>query len=232
VLCYHAVADEWEHHLAVRQTSFEQHVRSLLRRGFRPRTVVEALGSGGRSFHITFDDAFRNVVGALTLLRTLGVPATVFVCADLADDGSPLPVAALPSAPREHWRTMTWDELRAIADEGVEVGSHTCGHPHLTRVGDAELRRELGESRERIEAELGRPCRLLAYPFGEHDARVRTATKAAGYTVAFAQGDGPRTVDLLALPRVSVYRVDTPARVRFKLTRLGREAAALKARWG
>lgn len=226
------MTEEWEHHLAVRYTSFEQQVRSLLGRGFRPRSAIEALRVGGRSFHITFDDAFRDILGSLALLRTLSVPATVFACADLADNGSPLPAATLSSVPERHARTMTWDELRAIADAGVEVGSHTCSHAHLTRLGDAELRRELVESRERIEAQLGRQCRLLAYPFGEHDARVRAATKAAGYTAAFAQGDGPRTVDLLALPRVSVYRGDTPARVRFKLTRLGRAAAALRARPG
>jgi peptidoglycan/xylan/chitin deacetylase (PgdA/CDA1 family) len=226
------VTEEWQHHLAVRHTAFEQQVRSLLHRGFRPRSAIEALRTGGRSFHITFDDAFRNILGSLALLRTLSVPATVFACADLADNGSPLPAAALLSAPERHARTMTWDELRAIAEEGVEVGSHTCSHAHLARLGDAELRRELVESRERIEAQLGRQCRLLAYPFGEHDARVRAATKAAGYTAAFAQGDGPRTVDLLALPRVSVYRGDTAARVRFKLTQLGRAAAALRARPG
>lgn len=65
---------------------------------------------------------------------------------------------------------MTCDELRAIADEGVEGGSHTSAHPHLTRLGDAELRREPSDS----------------------------------------------TVDLLALPRVSVHRVVTFARVRAK----------------
>jgi peptidoglycan/xylan/chitin deacetylase (PgdA/CDA1 family) len=45
-------------------------------------------------------------------------------------------------------RTMNWEELRASASVGVEIGSHTVSHPHLTRLGEAELERELTESKE------------------------------------------------------------------------------------
>ena len=64
---------------------------------------------------------------------------------------------------------MTWDELRALAERGVEIGSHTLTHPHLPLLSDEELLRELGDSREQFEAELNRPCRYLAYPYGEND---------------------------------------------------------------
>ena len=67
---------------------------------------------------------------------------------------------------------LSWDELRRLQDAGWEIGSHACSHPYLTRLGDDELERELGESRRRLETELGRPCRSLAYPYGDHDERV------------------------------------------------------------
>ena len=85
---------------------------------------------------------------------------------------------------------MDWDELRSLADDGIEIGSHTVSHPHLTRLDDATLRLELVDSRERVEDEIGRPCRFLAYPFGEEDGRVRRAARDAGYEAAFALRTG------------------------------------------
>jgi peptidoglycan/xylan/chitin deacetylase (PgdA/CDA1 family) len=110
----------------------------------------------------------------------------------------------------------------------VEIGSHTVSHPHLPRLTDAELQRELRESRERIADELARPCRYLAYPFGNEDARVRSAAAAAGYDAAFALPGREDRIDRFALPRVGVYRRDSPMRFRLKTAdELRRPTAAL-----
>jgi peptidoglycan/xylan/chitin deacetylase (PgdA/CDA1 family) len=105
---------------------------------------------------------------------------------------------------------MSWDELREHADRGLRIGSHTVSHPHLTRVSDAELGRELDDSKGEIEAELGRPCRELAYPYGEQDERVRAAARRAGYERAYALRG--RKGDPYALPRVDLYRRHTVPR--------------------
>src|SRR3954465_12555075 len=75
---------------------------------------------------------------------------------------------------------MSWDQLRELADAGWEIGAHTRTHPHLTEVGDEELRVELGESKATVEERLGRPCPTLAYPYGDYDERVVAAAGAAG----------------------------------------------------
>ena len=106
--------------------------------------------------------------------------------------------------------TMGWGALRNLAERGLEIASHTVSHPHLPRLDDAGLRLELEESKARIEDELGRPCRFLAYPFGDDDARVHGAAEAAGYEAAFAlPGPGDR-VDRFAVPRVGMYRGTGP----------------------
>ena len=125
-------------------------------------------------------------------------------------------LVAEAAAHPEHLATMTWDELRALAERGVEIGSHTITHPHLPDLTDGELERELAESRELIEAELDRPCRYIAYPYGEHDPRVRTAVSAAGYEAAFALGDGAQLGDRFALPRIDLYRNDHLLRATLK----------------
>jgi peptidoglycan/xylan/chitin deacetylase (PgdA/CDA1 family) len=111
--------------------------------------------------------------------------------------------------------TMTWDELRAHAERGVAIASHGVSHAHLTRLSDDEVRRELAESKQQIEGELGRPCIELAYPYGEHDERVRSAARAVGYERAFALWE--KSEDPYALPRLDLYRRHSPVRTLLRL---------------
>ncbi len=191
ILTFHAVSDDWHHPLSVSLRALERHVRLVLRRGYRPATAREVVSGNGRLLHVTFDDGYRSAGDALPVLRRLGVPATVFACTDFTGENGqrghiPESVALAPGAPPIELETMTWDDLRAISEAGVEVGAHTVTHPHLTALTDRELERELCESREKIEAELGRPCPVVAYPYGDEDERVHAAARAAGFEAAFA----------------------------------------------
>ena len=186
------------------------------------------MAGSDRLLHVTFDDAYRSVERAVPLLERLRVPATVFACSAYADDGRALDVPELADDARAYPRdleTMDWDALRSLADRGVEVGSHTVSHPHLTRLSDGELDRELADSRRRLEDELDRPCRFLAYPYGDDDGRVHAAARRAGYQAAFALPGRDRPVDVHALPRVGVYRRDSLVRLSVKTSRFARSAA-------
>jgi peptidoglycan/xylan/chitin deacetylase (PgdA/CDA1 family) len=233
-LCYHAVSDGWDDVLSVGPLALERQLQRLLALRYRPAGTVEALARGGRVLHVTFDDAFRSVHAAVPVLERLGVPATVFACTGYADRGDPLAVpelAAEAAAHPDELATMTWDELRALAERGVEVGSHTVTHAHLTTLGDGELARELRDSRERLEAELARPCRFLAYPYGEEDGRVRRAARDAGYEAAFGlSADG--AADRYAIPRVGIWRKDGLARVTLKTAPAAWRGVALARRLG
>ena len=219
VLCYHAVVEGEPQRLAVRRESLESQLRSLLRRGYRPVTATDSVERRGRLLHVTFDDAYRSVVDVLPLLAGLGVPVTIFACTRYARDGRPFDVselrediAARPAA----FATMDWEALRAAAANSVEIGSHTVSHPHLPRLSDAELDRELSESKAELEDELGARCRHLAYPYGEEDDRVRAAARRTGYDAAFAVDPGRGRSDRFALPRLAVYRHDTTVGFRLR----------------
>ena len=160
--------------------------------------------------HATFDDAFRSAAIVFPALERLGVSVQIFVCTRYARAGAPLSIPELAGDDPAQLATMSWDELREHADRGLRIGSHTVSHPHLTRVSDAELGRELDDSKGEIEAELGRPCRELAYPYGEQDERVRAAARRAGYERAYALRG--RKGDPYALPRVDLYRRHTVPR--------------------
>jgi peptidoglycan/xylan/chitin deacetylase (PgdA/CDA1 family) len=222
VLCYHSVTDEWEHQLAVRPSAFERQLASLLRR-FRPVGAAELMEAPRRALHVTFDDAYADIEGALEILERLGAPATIFASTSFADGGRPLAVPELAAEAEAHparLATMDWSRLREVAGRGFTIGSHTISHPHLTTLSDAEVDRELAESRLQIEDELQQPCTFLAYPYGEHDERVQAAARRCGYEAAFALGTGASRRNRFALPRADVYRRDSLLRATLKTTSL------------
>lgn len=223
VLCYHAVVEGEPQRLAIRRATFEWQVRSLLRRGYEPVTAAEAVEQNGRLFHVTFDDAYRSAVDTLPLLATLGVPATIFACTDYARDGRPFDVPELredAAADPASFATMDWPALRAAASSGIEIGSHTVSHPHLPQLSDADLDRELRESKAELEDELGAACRHLAYPYGDEDDRVRAAARRAGYAAAFTVKPGKARSDRFGVPRLAVYRHNTTVGFRLKTSPL------------
>lgn len=75
--------------------------------------------------------------------------------------------AQLQVAPAEEHDLLAWDEVRHLT--GVDVCAHTCGHPVLSRVTQAEAWREVARSRVALEQRLGETKPLFAYPCGGPD---------------------------------------------------------------
>lgn len=231
ILCHHGVSESWPTEFAIDPGRLEDQLRFLLRRGYRPLPLGEALERPppGRVLAVTFDDAYRSVLEwGLPVLERLGVPATVFVPTAYVGSGEPMAWAEMSrwlGTPFEsELECMSWDELRRLRDAGWEIGSHTHTHPDLVSLGEGELGAELRRSREECEREIQRPCRSLAYPFSSFDSRVKRAATAAGYSSALILDSqvaiprqtmpslGPPT-DPMELLRAGIYRDD--GRLRF-----------------
>lgn len=214
ILCYHAVSPSWHSFLAVAPERLREQVGLLLRRGYRPLTLSDAVapGAAGKRLVVSFDDGYRSILArGLPVLRELGVPATAFIQTDLADQAgrfAALPEPEMPADPAE-LDTMSWDEVRELAEAGWEIGSHTRSHPHLEQIPRERAAAELRESRQRCEEELRRECRTIAYPFGTYDAGVIELAAEAGYTAAVTLESRmfEPIVDrsLLDLPREGVF---------------------------
>jgi peptidoglycan/xylan/chitin deacetylase (PgdA/CDA1 family) len=202
-------------------------VTYFLRRGYKPLTFYEAVHHPGpKTLAVTFDDAYLSVAQlALPVLSQLGVPATVFVpTADMAES-TVRTWAGIEQWIGTRWEEeligASWNELERLSHAGWEIGSHTRTHPHLTSLDDRSLRRELVGGREDCVAATGLPCRSLAYPFGEADARVAAAAREAGYEAAATLTERiPASVDgrpdPMLCPRLGVYQSDSPIRLRLK----------------
>lgn len=94
---------------------------------------------------------------------------------------------SLPGIPPEKYSAMNWEQVRIARRTGVEIGSHTCTHPRLTRVDNRQLEDELKRSKEKIEYELGESIPSFCYPFGRPSdiaPHIKRAVAVAGYRYA------------------------------------------------
>lgn len=140
-----------------------------------------------------------------TLLRGLGTRRDELIAhlADLTERD------ALACARRT---SMTWDEVRQLAaDPLATIGAHTHGHHSLNQLTDAEIEVEVHAARRELEAQIRRPVRHFAYPFGGRNAvneREFELVRRGGFTTMLTTRNAnlfPEHAGLLdRLPRLGV----------------------------
>lgn len=216
VLMYHAVASKPNRAtraLSVTPEAFAEQMGVIKGLGLHPVTASQ-LAAHWRSegfvplppdpVLITFDDGYEGVHRhALPVLAKHGFPATLFVSTGWirgAHDTGGAPDTMLD-----------WDQVRALAAEGVEIGGHSHTHPQLDQIDDDALWSELIRCKEIVTGELGTAPVSFAYPFGYSDRRVRARVRAAGFRQALAVGNGlaRRRQGPYALQRLTVRRSTT-----------------------
>jgi len=107
---------------------------------------------------------------------------------------------------------MSWDELRDLAaDPLVTIGGHTVNHFALSKLSEIEARREMATGVERLEQQLGRPCRHFSFPYGDERSagpREFRLAKDLGLRTAVTTRKGliyrDHAQGLTALPRFSL----------------------------
>lgn len=222
VLCYHGISETWPAATSVRPGDFERQLESFLESGYRGATFSEALTAPAeRCLAVTFDDAHSSVfeVAAPAMAR-LGLPGTVFVPTGYAGGDRPMAWDGYDEwVGTEHageLSCMGWDELRALAAAGWEIGSHTRSHPRLSQLADEEIEKELRESRRECEERMGTGCASIAYPYSDYDERVVKLAGQVGYRFGATVPRGPRAALPLEWPRVGAYHGESARRIRLR----------------
>lgn len=204
VLVYQRVGEEAKHPASsVSLAQFDEHVALLTSQGYSVIPLPEILARldareplPDRTVALTFDNGFASVAReAWPRLKRLGLPFAVFIATDAIDAGGP--------------DQMDWATLRAMAVEGVIIGTRGAANRPLWRLDDATRRADLTRAIERMKAELGAAPTLLAYPDGEYDSGVKEMARALGFEAAFALASGPAHPgsDRFALPRFELNAV-------------------------
>ena len=83
---------------------------------------------------------------------------------------------------------LTWEQVREMCQNGIEIGSHTVLHPILTRIPLSKAEEELVYSKRRIESEIRKPVISFAYPNGsrsDYSPDVINLVRQTGYELAF-----------------------------------------------
>lgn len=238
ILMYHSIAGEDEtgvepyYRTATTPAVFAAQMESLQEVGFTAIGLDEAVrrssnrtsdpkssknGAAKKYVVITFDDGFRNFyIDAFPILSRYGFTATMF-----------LPTAYIGDRPLNFKGKdcMSWSEVRELHHHGISFGSHTVTHPQLHDCDDGSIKREVWESKQTIEHNLGSPIQSFAYPyaFPEADAdfksRLRDELNQAGYEngVCTTIGRPGKSSDPFFLKRLPVNSDDDARLFQAKL---------------
>ena len=213
IVAFHRISDEVaEDELTCDSRKFEAFC-NFFRGHFRVLPLSEQIarcragGDLGGTLSITFDDGYRdNLEVAAPILRRLQLPATFFVTTGFVGSNTVPPWDRhLPRQPG--W--MSWDQVRALAAMGFEIGSHTDTHLDLASADADTVRTDLEVSRRKLSEALGRPPDLFAYPFGgrEHiTPHSREMVREAGFVCCASchGGVNPVNPDPFSLNRIGI----------------------------
>jgi len=93
---------------------------------------------------------------------------------------------SVPVAPVSQYQASSWDQIREMKDNGIEIGSHTKTHPVLSMVDEQKLAEEIISSKVIIEEKINQLVSSFCYPNG----RDRDITKVVVNLVRQAGYDG------------------------------------------
>lgn len=187
VLMYHHISElprdatPMRRELTVTPAAFRAQLAWLQAHGYTTLSAIDvwsALSDGTalppRPVVLTFDDGYADAYDvALPLLRQFGAVGVFFVVVNLLD--------------REGY--LTRDQVRALADAGMDVESHGMDHINMAKLTLAQQRAQFCGSRAILSLITGRPVRHFAYPNG--DAPIsQDALAECDYASAYLKAGG------------------------------------------
>lgn len=114
----------------------------------------------------------------VTLSWDDGHPLDMRVARLMADSG----LFATFYVPAEIEPRLDGYQLIELSEMGMEIGSHSLTHSPLTSSPD--MRKELVESKDKLEQTIGKQVSSFCYPFGKFNNKAAISAYSAGYQLA------------------------------------------------
>jgi peptidoglycan/xylan/chitin deacetylase (PgdA/CDA1 family) len=208
VLSYHNLAETRTNLMTVPRASFEAQMKFLAENGYTVITMDQFLDFmefqepvPDKSVVITFDDGWRSLYTiGWPVLRKYGFPATVFVYTDLIVGSS---------------KTLSWQELARMRDQGLDIQCHTVTHRNLGKQAKGEtfkdymasVEKEIDDSRRIIKTRLGIETDCMAYPYGATNSLVSHMLRRRGFRAGFTveRDPNPFYVNNFRINRSMIY---------------------------
>lgn len=199
---------------------FERQMRYLYFKEYRVLSLdafVKKVENKGRLHHrtviITIDDGFKSAYTyAFPILKKYNFKATVFLIADLINKTNEW----LQKKGEPTCEMLSEDQIKEMAEYGIDFGAHTCTHPDLTRIPPEVAKREIFESKRKIENLLETSIISFCYPYGNFNDTIKQMVIEAGFKCAcaahgYTKADG---YDLFSLERIVMLPGDS---IEFRL---------------
>ncbi len=145
-------------------------------------------------FAIAIDDGLRSILKIVDVLNHNNATATVFLTTGRLglDNAWPGQPARIPIEPLLNWR-----EIDTLRKSGLRFAAHGVSHARLDHGNPEWIIDELRGARDVIEEKTGKPCRLVAYPYGASCRVVRAVASryflaGFGTRLDFADSDQDR----------------------------------------
>lgn len=163
------------------------------------RTVGELVAApGAGQFALSFDDGHESSYSEIfPLLAERRWRGTFFVVASWI--GEP--------------HSLSWGQLRAMADAGMEIGSHSLTHPFINTLAPDAIRHEFAESKRILEDGLGRPVQVASLPRGSTAPGMAEIVAELGYEAFCTSEPGlvSATTNPFDAPRIAIkWRTSAP----------------------
>jgi peptidoglycan/xylan/chitin deacetylase (PgdA/CDA1 family) len=168
--------------LTVSPTDFEAMLKYLRDNGYHSITAKDLWWSldqtaplPAKPVMLTFDDGYADAYGVvLPLLKAYGMTGVFFVTVNLVDKPGYISRA----------------ELKALADEGMDIESHAMDHVPMSTKSLAEQSYQMCRSRDFLNLWTGTDVRHFAYPSGDYNDQSGVALQKCGYLSAYKKAGG------------------------------------------
>lgn len=204
ILQYHHVSEETSASTSITPDQFAKHLQYLDDNNFKVIALSKLMNAikqqktlPDKTVVITFDDAYLDILtNGKPLLDKHGFPFTIFINPSIIEQKT------------SHF--LSWQQLKAMADDGVIIANHGMVHDSLIRIPAgmtvktwlAKNTKSLLKAEKLIKEKTGQTWRYFAYPYGEYSPAIQQWIKANNF-VAFSQQSGAvgLSSDITSIPR-------------------------------
>ncbi|MGX7013172.1 polysaccharide deacetylase family protein [Vagococcus silagei] len=198
ILMYHSFEKSDDGNtLKIDPAEFEEQMRWLKDNDYYTLNTDEAITvlkinkvPSNKIIWLTFDDGYlNNFTQAFPILQKYQLSATInFITSKLGSSS--------------YFNLEQMNEMKT--SQLVDIQSHTVSHLDLNTLSDDQIKTELADSKKWLDEKLAQDTKLLCYPAGRYDERVKRIANEVGYELAITTEPGLASsqADPFALKRV------------------------------
>ena len=208
VLSYHDFSENKFSKMIVTSAAFEAQMKLLKDKGYHVISMEKFFDFldfktqiPEKSVVITIDDGWLSAYDiAFPIIKKYGYPVTLFVYTDLIGRTK---------------KTLTWNLVKEMADNGIDMQCHTKTHRDLTQLLKNEsfneyieaIDQEIVEATRVLKEKLNIDTKFIAYPYGKTNHLVIALLQKHGYRGGFSvkRRGNPFFVNNYAVHRSMVY---------------------------